>query len=105
MSQFSRFWPDCEQAGDFGLNKHRGTESELRIKNAEATPMQIAITECVTQHATSLTPVGDIIAAIRRRLPESARPRRDEVVGALSEAGYRLTYAGGCLHAAGCRLI
>jgi hypothetical protein len=67
--------------------------------------MQLSLNTCVAPHAATITPVGDIIAAVRRRLPDTARPRRDEVIGALSELGYRLTYAGGCLHAAGCKLL
>ncbi|QDT53605.1 hypothetical protein Pan44_16270 [Caulifigura coniformis] len=66
--------------------------------------MQTVITEIITADATSIVAVWKIIDRIRERLPASGRPRRDEVVGALSELGYRLIFTGGCLHASGCRL-
>jgi hypothetical protein len=67
--------------------------------------MQSVIADIITTDSTAVTPIWRIIDAVRSKLPASGRPRRDEVVGALSELGYRLIFTGGQLHAAGCKLI
>ncbi|QDT55509.1 hypothetical protein Pan44_35530 [Caulifigura coniformis] len=61
------------------------------------------VSTLLTPAAGTLTPVADIVAAVRKAIPH-AHLKRGEVVAWISEAGHRLTFAGGQLQAADVKL-
>jgi len=60
--------------------------------------------QSITADPTAVTAAHVLIAAIRAALPPAARPRRDEILAALSQAGYRLQFSNRRLFVAGCKL-
>lgn len=66
--------------------------------------MNNVLSTLLTPDPGALTPLHVVLAAVRKALPKSAAVRRDEAIGLLSDAGYKLSFVAGCLHVAGAKL-
>jgi hypothetical protein len=67
--------------------------------------MHSILDRAIKPDPAGIVPIHTLVRAVRAVLPASAAPKRDELIAALSDAGYKLSFVSGQLHAAGCKLI
>jgi hypothetical protein len=67
--------------------------------------MTTILERAIKSDPAGIVPIHTLVKAVRAKLPASAAPKRDELIAALSDAGYKLSFVSGQLHASGCRLL